>query len=176
MNTLIVAMDDDRLIGRGDELPWHLPEDLKAFRTRTLGRTVIMGRATWQSLPTYPDRPYLDGRVNMVITRAADRYNKDLADAGARVDPEGPWFVPTIELAISTARRRFPEFVEEFIIMGGRQIYELALRRDLVDRMIITHVHGKHIGDVYFPEIPPAWTESDRQPHEGFDVVTYEKR
>jgi dihydrofolate reductase len=175
MNTLIVAMDEDGLIGRGDELPWQLPGDLKAFRALTVGKTVIMGRATWQSLPTYPDRPYLDGRVNMVITRAADRYTQDLAAAGMQTDPEGPWFAPTIEVAISTARRRFPEFVDEFIIMGGRQIYELALRRDLVDRMIITHVHGKHMGDVYFPEIPAGWQEVDRQAHDDYDVATYEK-
>lgn len=175
MNTLIAAMDDNRLIGRGDELPWHLPEDLKAFRAATLGKTVIMGRTTWQCLPGYPTQPYLDGRVNMVITRAADRYTKDLTEAGAITDPEGPWFAPTIELAISTAKRRFPEFVGEFVIMGGRQIYELALRRDLVDRMVITHVHGKHMGDVYFPEIPAAWQETARETRDAFDVVTYEK-
>jgi dihydrofolate reductase len=175
MNTLIVAMDEDRLIGRGDEIPWRLPEDLKMFRAHTLGKTVIMGRRTWQSLPTYPKRPYLDGRVNMVITRAADRYNNDLAAAGEQTDPEGPWFMPTIEVAVSTARRRFPEFVDEFVIMGGRQIYELALRRDLVDRMIATHVPGKHIGDVYFPEIPAGWRETAREAHDGFDVATYEK-
>ena len=67
MVTLIVAMDEGGLIGRGAELPWHLPEDLRQFRARTMGHVIVMGRTTWQTLPTHErGKPYLDGRVNFI--------------------------------------------------------------------------------------------------------------
>lgn len=174
MNTLIVAMDEDHLIGRGLEIPWRLPEDMKLFRQRTMGQTLIMGRTTWQTLPKFDERPYLDGRVNFVVTRKPADWQARVAANVA--NPEGPHFVDTIELAISRARREFPEFVQEIFILGGRQIYELALRRNLVDRMIISHVHGKHIGDVRFPEFSGEWIGRDLEQFDDFHVVEYVRR
>ncbi|MCD4825371.1 MAG: dihydrofolate reductase [Phycisphaerae bacterium] len=172
MNTLLVAMDEEHLIGRGDELPWKLPEDLRLFRKRTMGNTLIMGRKTWQSLPG--DKPYLDGRINFVITYEPDRWREELGD---KIHPTfGPHFADTIELAISTAHRQFPEFVSEFFIVGGRRIYELAMRRNLVDRMFITHVKGKHIGDVYFPDIGDEWVGRSEHQTDDFEIMEYVKK
>ncbi|MBN1943030.1 MAG: dihydrofolate reductase [Phycisphaerae bacterium] len=170
MLTLITAMDEDRLIGRGKELPWRLPEELEHFRRTTLGGVVILGRATWEFMAQ--KRPFLDGRVNFVVTHKPAAWQTDVAEAG--FDPTfGPHFVDTIELAVTRARREFPEYVEHLFLLGGRQIYELALRRNLVDRMLISHVKGKHIGDVYFPPIGPEWTGRVILKGKTFDVVEY---
>lgn len=173
MVTLIVAMDEERLIGRGDQLPWRLPGELKLFRDVTMGNTLIMGRKTWLTLPGHDERPRLDGRVNFVVTRRPSEWAKQVG--GKQHPVEGPHFVDTIELAFSQGRRNFPEFAGKFFIMGGRQIYELALRRNLVDRLRITHVPGKHIGDVYLPPIGPEWTPTAEQNHEHFRIVDYRK-
>lgn len=166
MITLLVAMDEDRVIGNGNELPWHLPEDLKLFKQRTIGHTVIMGRKTWESLPV----SHLPGRVNMVITRQPDKYAKTVEN----FDPvEGPHFITTFELAVSTARREFPEYTEEIFLIGGEQLYDLALRRNLCERMIISHVDGKHMGDRYFPRFGPIWKVGDTEEHNGFHVTEY---
>lgn len=165
-------MDEDGLIGRGNELPWHLPEELDHFRRTTLGGAVIFGRATWESMTDKP--PRLDGRVNFVVTRKPADWQAKLANAG--FDPTfGPHFVDTIELAITRAKREFPEYVENVFLLGGRQIYELALRRNLIERMLISHVKGKHIGDVYFPPIGPEWTPRTVSRYKTFDVVEYTK-
>jgi dihydrofolate reductase len=173
MITLIAAMDEDRLVGRGNELPWRLPEEMEHFRRTTLGSAVVLGRVTWESMTE--KHPFLDGRVNFVVTRSPAHWREKLADAG--FDPTfGPHFVDTIELAITRAKREFPEYVENVFLLGGRQLYELALRRNLVERMVISHVKGRHIGDVYFPPIGPEWTGKTVSKHKTFDVVEYTKR
>jgi dihydrofolate reductase len=178
MITLIAALDEDRIIGRDGTLPWHVPGDLKFFRRTTTGHVVIMGRTTWQHLAEAGYNtagPYLDKRVNFVITR-------DPAGQAAALDAPphetfGPHFVDTIELALSTAKRRFPEYATEFFLCGGRQIYELALRRGLPDRMLLTHIEGKHIGDTTFPPFDEsAWTGRQIERGEGFGVVEYTPR
>jgi len=165
-------MDEDGLIGRGAELPWRLPEELKHFRRTTLGSAVILGRATWESMTDAP--PYLDERINFVVTRKPADWQAKMAEAG--FDPTfGPHFVDTIELAVTRAKREFPEYVENIFLLGGRQLYELALRRNLVERMLISHVKGKHIGDVYFPPIGPEWTRKTISKNKTFDVAEYTK-
>lgn len=174
MITLVAAMDEDRLIGRGTELPWHVPEDLRLFRKRTMGGTLIMGRATWQHLPG--NTAYLDGRVNFVVTRSPTERQANVERNGRFDTTCGPHFVDTIELAVSRARREFPEYVGEFFLIGGREIYELALRRNLVDRMVITHVAGKHMGDVYFPDFGGEWVGRSELEGEGFEIIEYVRR
>ncbi|MBN1555851.1 MAG: dihydrofolate reductase [Phycisphaerae bacterium] len=173
MITIIAAMDEDRLIGRGKELPWRLPEEMKHFQRTTSGSAVIFGRVTWESMTT--TRPFLDGRINFVVTRRPSQWRGKVAESG--FDPTfGPHFVDTIELAITRARREFPEYVETIYLAGGRQLYELALRRNLVDRMIISHVKGKHIGDVYFPPIGPEWTPRTLFESDTFDIIDYSRK
>lgn len=133
MISIIVAISDDYGIGRNNDLLWHIPEDLKRFKRITTGKTVIMGKKTWESLPKRP----LPNRRNIVIT-----------------DIKGETF-PGAEPAYSIAEAAQlckPE--EEAFIMGGGSVYRQFM--PLADRLYITHVHLTAPADIYFPVIDPA--------------------
>ena len=173
MITLLVAMDENHLIGAGDKLPWHLLGELKLFRKRTLGGTVIMGRKTFQSLPCYKkENPVLDGRANIVISRDAEK----LAEKFPAKTEEGPFFANSLEQAIQIAREKCPDFAQEIFIIGGKQIYALALESDIIDRMFITHVKGIFTGDVYFPEISDQWIGRPYIENKTYDIYEYVRR
>jgi dihydrofolate reductase len=139
---LVVAMAENRVIGKGGALPWRIPEDMKWFREITMGKPCIMGRKTWESLPKRP----LPGRSNIVVTRAR-AYRAD----GATV-------VNSFDDAVSAAMRETPE---EIAVLGGAQIYVEALAR--ADRIYLTRVHAAFAGDVFFPALDPGqWRESQR--------------
>ena len=161
MCTLIAAVDEGGVIGNGDAVPWHLPEDLAFFRQRTMGGAVIMGRVTWESLSN--DKQYLDGRANYVVTR-----NTELLASKPASCFEGPHFVDSIESAISAARKHSGTIY----IIGGGEIYRQALDGGHVRKMVITHVNGTHPGDVYF-RIPEEWKGTEIQRANGFTVVDY---
>ncbi|KVP75563.1 hypothetical protein WJ96_07595 [Burkholderia ubonensis] len=127
---LIAALARNRVIGHENQLCWHLPEDLARFRQLTRGHTVIMGRKTWESLPTTV-RP-LPGRQNIVISRQADY----LAD-GARL-------VTNLADALALAER------EKVFVIGGAQLYTLALPR--ADVLELTEVELSPDGNAFFPE------------------------
>lgn len=133
--SMIWAMAENRVIGRDNKLPWHLPNDLKYFKRLTTGKAVIMGRKTYDSI----GKP-LPNRTNIVITR----------DTG--FSAEGIKVVHTLDAAIELAEA---ECVisgnEEVIIMGGAEIYKLAQPR--ADRLYVTLVHAEVAGDAYFPEV-----------------------
>ena len=124
---LVVAMAEDRVIGAGGRLPWHLPADLRHFRTLTLGKPIVMGRRTFESI----GRP-LPGRTNIVVTR----------------DPElrraGVWVALDLEAALAVARP-----LGEVMVIGGAAIYVRAL--PLCERIYLTEVHAKISGDTWFP-------------------------
>lgn len=142
--TLIVAVADNGVIGREGGLPWRLSEDLRRFKQRTLGRPVAMGRKTWESL----GKP-LPGRTNIVITRRGDY----------QVDVSGVIVARDLDAAIAAAGE-----VDEVMIIGGAEIYALALpRADLVE---LTQVHAIVEGDTVFPTLPSAdWKEISRTDH-----------
>ena len=142
--TLIVAVADNGVIGREGGLPWRLSEDLRRFKQRTLGRPVVMGRKTWESL----GKP-LPGRTNIVITRRTDY----------RIDVPGVIVARDLDTAIAAAGD-----VDEVMIIGGAEIYALALpRADLVE---LTQVHAIVDGDTVFPTLPSAeWQEIARSTH-----------
>lgn len=141
--SLIWAMDDNRLIGVENRLPWKLPADMKWFRRHTLGKPIIMGRKTFDS---FGGRP-LPERTNIVVTR-----DKDYQVKGAVV-------VYSIEEALQVAGD-----VEEVMIIGGASFYEQMLPR--ADRLYITQVHGSFEGDAWFPEFDMGkWHEVDREEH-----------
>lgn len=142
--TLIVAVADNGVIGREGGLPWRLSEDLRRFKQRTLGRPVVMGRKTWESL----GKP-LPGRTNIVITRRTDY----------RIDVPGVIVARDLDAAIAAAGD-----VDEVMIIGGAEIYALALpRADLVE---LTQVHASVDGDTVFPTLPSAdWKEISRTDH-----------
>jgi dihydrofolate reductase len=139
--SLIVAAAENGVIGRGGRLPWRIPSDLKTFRRLTLGKPVIMGRKTYQSI----GRP-LDGRVNIVISSDAG-----FAAPGAAVASD-------LRTAIASAGA-----APEIMVIGGAEIYRLAL--PLCDRIYLTRVHGSPEGDAMFPTPDPAlWQEVSATP------------
>ncbi len=146
---LILARGENGVIGREGGLPWHLSGDLKFFKAQTLGKPVVMGRKTFQSI----GRP-LPGRPNLVITR----------DPGFR--PEGAEVFADLEAALARARALAGALPEEgprheVMVIGGGQIYALSL--PMAQRLYITEVHAAPAGDTFFPELDPAaWREVRR--------------
>ena len=139
--SLVVAVSRNGVIGRDGGLPWHLSSDLKLFKAITLGKPIIMGRKTWESLPRKP----LPGRVNIVITRKA-------GFAG-----EGAVVVHTVEQALAAAGD-----VEEVAIIGGGEIYNLFM--PIADRIYRTDVDLDVEGDTLFPALPASdWAETSAE-------------
>lgn len=135
---LIWAMARNRTIGRNNALPWYLPEDLKYFKRVTLGKPVIMGRKTWESIGRA-----LPGRTNIVISR----------DAGFQA--EGVRVVQSLEQALALAEKiSLIDGAEEAVVIGGAQIYALALPH--ADRLYLTQVHADVEGDAHFPPLDLA--------------------
>jgi dihydrofolate reductase len=162
--TIVVACDVRGVIGKEGKLPWRVPEDLQAFRQRTLGNTIIMGRKTWDSLPKKP----LDGRANVVISRSYSERPKD-ADVG-------PFFYGSLKQAIidlSDCAGRISKYIsKEIYIIGGAQIYKQALDDDIVDRIIMTKIKGKYDGDVFFPVLPSdKWIVTSTEYKKEFDTI-----
>ncbi len=140
--SLIWAMDDNRVIGLDNKLPWRLPADLQYFKKTTLGKPIIMGRKTFESFGSRP----LPGRKNIVITR----------DQRYAPDPDIT-VVSSIESALTATGD-----VDEVMIIGGQQIYSQTL--SLADRLYITIVHSEFTGDAFFPEFNlAAWREIKRE-------------
>lgn len=140
--SLVVAMDRNRVIGHEGRLPWHLPDDLEWFRRCTLGKPIVMGRRTQESLGRA-----LPGRPNIVISSQADYQAR-----GATV-------VPSLDLALDAARD-YPEVA----IIGGGVLFAATL--PLADRLYVTVVHGEYPGDTWFPAFETAeWREIHREDH-----------
>ncbi len=135
MLSIIVAMSENRVIGRENQLPWHLPADLKHFKRLTTGHAIIMGRKTFESI----GRP-LPHRRSIIITR--DRQYR----------AEGAEVVHSLEEAIELCRDD-----EEAFIIGGAEIFRLALPR--IDRVYLTLIHATVEGDTFFPDLDQQqWT------------------
>lgn len=155
----VVAMSENRVIGRDGDLPWRISADLKHFKAVTMGYPILMGRKTWESL----GRP-LPGRRNIVITRNAD-FAVNGTERAASLDDA---------LAMCAG-------AEKAMIIGGGQIYKEIM--DRLDVIELTEVHAETDGDTYFPEIDPAdWRETSRERFEpetpdgpAFSFVTLER-
>ena len=143
--SLIVAVSENNVIGKDRDLIWHLPNDMRFFKKTTLGHYVIMGRKNFESIP-HKYRP-LSQRTNVIISR-----NKDYKAPGCIV-------VNTIEDAIALAKTDGD--LEPFII-GGGEIYNLALKNNLINKIYLTRVHKIFEGDTYFPRLSDEWKEIDR--------------
>lgn len=165
--TFIVAVAENGVIGQGNTIPWRLKSDMQRFKALTIGRPVVMGRKTFESLPRRP----LPGRTNIVITR-----NADYQAPGAVVTTS---FKAARELALGDALRRS---ATEIAVIGGAEIY--AQWMEAADRLEITEVHVKPAGDTFFPAIDPAqWEEVARSRQAradsdlaDFSYVTYKRR
>jgi dihydrofolate reductase len=153
MISIIVAVSDDWGIGKDNELLWHISEDLKRFKRLTLGKTVVMGKKTWESLPKKP----LPGRKNVVLT---DNPNELIENSVTAY---------SIEDALGKC-----EMNEEIFIIGGGSIYRQFM--PVADRLYITHVHKKAAADIYFPEIDlKVWevTEKEEFISDGEEGIPY---
>ena len=140
---LVLARADNGVIGANGGLPWRLPDDLRHFKQLTLGKPVIMGRRTWDSLPKKP----LTGRTNIVVTR-----NPSFAADGATT-------ARSIEEALAIAEQQRPS---EIVVIGGAQIFAAALEK--AARIELTEVHAAPEGDVSLPAFSSqVWREVARQ-------------
>ena len=163
--SLIVAVSENQVIGKDNDLVWNLPDDMKFFQKSTKGHHVIMGRKNYESIPL-KYRP-LPNRINIIVSRKEDFY------------AEGCIIVRSIEEGIEIAKKA--EDQEPYVI-GGGQIYKYALDNDLIDRIYLTRVHTKIEGDTFFENLSPEWKEvnakkhtiDDRHPF-AFTFLTYEK-
>lgn len=165
--SLIVAHSSNRVIGIDGQLPWHIPDDLKYFKAITLGKPIIMGRKTFDSI----GKP-LPGRLNIIITK-----NTDLTIEECVV-------VNNLEAAITEAKNYFKTQdtdQEEIFIIGGAQIFKQSM--EFANKIYITEVHAEYAGDVFFDELSDNdWIEVSRDLHDSendkipFSFVTYSKK
>jgi dihydrofolate reductase len=147
--TIVVAFAENRVIGKDNNLPWHLPADLKHFKAVTMGKPILMGRKTYESI----GRP-LPGRLNIVITR-----NPDWVAEGVMVVGSLP---AAIEAGLATN--------DEVCIIGGAQIYSEAMEQGLVDKLELTCIHLSTEGDAFFPEYDGAkWDAMAAENHPATD-------
>jgi dihydrofolate reductase len=147
---LVVAMGENRAIGRGGDLPWHLRGDMRYFRSITMGKPVIMGRLTFASLPRL-----LDGRTNIVLTR------------NAAFEAQGAIMAYNLEEALDVARKAAKKAgVGEIMIIGGADVFREALPQ--AERIYLTEVHAAPHADTWFPELDRSeWREVFREAHEA---------
>lgn len=165
MISIIVAYDQNRVIGLNGSIPWHLPEDLKLFKSRTIGHCVICGRKTWESLPIKP----LPGRLNIVVstTLIATPAQRLLNYYSGRKK-----IFSNLKEAVAFAKSEH----EEVFIIGGAQIYKESLTLGLVDRIIASKVQGEYSGDTFFPELDSSWKEELLQSFEQFKVYQFSRK
>lgn len=134
MISLMVAHDPNHVMGLKNDLPWHIPEDLAYFKEKTMGKAMVMGRKTYESI----GRP-LPGRQSIILTR-----NKDFTAEGTLVVHE-----------LTEAIERAEEYAEEVMIIGGAEIFSMTL--DIADRLYITLIESEYEGDTFFPSYGPEW-------------------
>ena len=145
--SLVVAVAENGVIGRQGQLPWRMPSDLKIFRRLTMGKPIIMGRRTFDSIGKA-----LDGRDNIVVTRD-----------GSFLAP-GAIVATSLQEALAIAKRAaLLRGADEVMVIGGAEIFALAL--PLADRVYLTRIHASPSGDISFPPLDPSeWSETKREP------------
>jgi dihydrofolate reductase len=174
----VVAMAENRVIGKDNKLPWHYPADLKFFKQLTTGHTIIMGRKTFESI-----RKPLPNRKNLVLSRQMAEYGENPNN-----DPNQPFgsfskeeiqklvtadnliFFNSLDAALKEAKD------EKVFIIGGANLFEQTM--DLVDGIYLTEIHARHEGDTFYPELPKSFQEKSRtklQDNPLIEVVYYEK-
>jgi len=147
---VIVAMAQNRVIGKDNQLPWHLPNDLKYFKATTLGKPIIMGRKTYESI----GRP-LPGRTNIVVTSDRKYHREGVHTAHNIAD--------AVELGRQIAQT---DGVTEVMVIGGARLYQQVLND--VSRLYLTRVNAEVSGDAHFPELD--WSQCSQLSREDFDA------
>ncbi|MET2852436.1 type 3 dihydrofolate reductase [Vibrio owensii] len=150
--SMIAAMADNRIIGKDNQMPWHLPADFAWFKRCTMGKPVVMGRKTYESI----GRP-LPGRLNIVISR----------DASLSI--EGVTTVTSIEQALEVAGE-----VEEVMIIGGGAIYAACL--PMANKLYVTHIEAEIDGDTQFPDWGTEFKETYSEAYQADEKNAYSMR
>lgn len=148
---IVAAVAENNAIGKDNDLIWNLPDDMEFFKEKTRGKPVIMGRKNYESIPE-KYRP-LPGRENIVITR-----KKDFHAPKCKV-------VHSIEEAIDHCKGQ-----EEICVIGGGEIYKLALEKNVIDIMYITEIHASFEADAFFPEFDKSEWEEEVLGEHGTDA------
>ena len=163
--SLIVAVSENNVIGKDNNLIWHLPNDMLFFKNTTIGHHVIMGRKNFESIP-HKFRP-LPTRVNIIITRQSN------------YKCEGAHTENSIEEALSFAKKNGEK---EAFIIGGGEVYKLALEKDIIDKIYLTKIYHSFNGDTFFPILNNKWKETiikkniaDEKHAYDYDFITLEK-
>jgi dihydrofolate reductase len=152
--TIIAALDQNRIVGNKNRMPWHISEDFKHFKSTTLNHPIIMGRKTFESIGSKP----LPKRPHVIVSRTMPE--------SSQVDVSR-----SLEDAIDKAKT----YADEVFICGGVEIYKQAI--PLSDHMILSHIDGEHEGDAYFPEFDETeWHILKKDVRTGFTIVYYERK
>lgn len=155
----IVAAAENNVIGKDNDLLWHIPADFKHFKNTTMGKPMVMGRKTFESLPGL-----LPGRPHIVVSRSG-------------YDAEGIESAGSIEQGIELAKAHG---TDEIFVIGGAQIYKQAIEQGLCDRIYLTRVHKEYEGDAFFPVLNESdWSITKQEHHEGnptFTILQYDKK
>ena len=154
--SLIVAVAENGVIGKDNDLVWHLPKDIRFFKETTMGHYVIMGRKNFESIP-HKYRP-LPNRTNIIITRQSEYKAEECI------------VVNSVETALKIAKNNGD--IEPFII-GGGQIYRIAIEKNLVDKIYLTKIHHSFKGDTFFPELSSDWRETNKIENKADDKHKY---
>lgn len=163
---LVAAMGEgNRVIGKEGSLPWHLPEDLAHFKEMTHGKTVVMGRRTYQSLPD-KFRP-LPGRRNVVITSGSASDIESDSDKASRIET-----FPSLDTALDQFAS---EGLSEVFVIGGAQLYQSCISDGVVDEIRLSIIPGQHQGDTFLPEFEDRYQETSSETKETFRYAVYEK-
>jgi dihydrofolate reductase len=153
---VVAAVADNGVIGSDGGMPWHYPEDLRRFKRLTTGHPVIMGRRTYEAIEARLGGPLPD-RTNVVLSRG---------------DPDVPEEVIVVE-GVEEAVDMVGSIDDTAFVIGGGSVYEAFL--PLADRMELTEIHASYEGDTHFPAFDEEWQEVEREEHEEFAFVSYER-
>ena len=160
----IVAIAENKVIGNGLDIPWHISEDFKHFKRTTTGGIIVMGRRTWESLGSKP----LPNRENVVITSSPEKILEQAKEKGVENSVRA---FESVEKAVS----EYTNDERNLWIIGGAKLYESAL--PLCDELIVSHVKMSPVGDVFFPEFENLFEKNETiLEHAEFDVVKYIRR
>jgi len=152
-----VAVADNLVIGSDNDLPWYFPEDLKRFKEITLGKTVVMGRKTFESIVKRLGKP-LPGRKNVVISRQ-ENYQA----------PEGTLVFGSLQQAFEALKN------EDVYVIGGAEIFKLAL--PYAEKIYMTHIHASYHGDVHFVQIDwSQWDKVEEDRGVKYTFAVYQKK
>ena len=160
--TLVVAASDNNVIGKDNQLLWHLPKDMRFFKNTTWGLPILMGRKTFESL----GNKVLPGRLNLILSN-----QKNIKTNGATL-------VHTLQEAVNLAAK---QDYKQLMVIGGGQIYELAL--PLAHTIMLTRVHTTIEGDAFFPSLNADWIKkestfynSDEKHLYSFDIECWQRK